>query len=245
MRYKIISYTGILFFLLCINIPVQSQGVGLSGKRFSVFYNLDYRGPIMKLSTYKKEGNVYYNELENKERPFLKSVAKFKHSLQLEYTLRRNFSVGLSGSYYKDGFGVIEPSLFSKNYTSFSYGVNMKFFKLNKGSIAPLGPYINVRLFNTYNKIHYKGYSATFGDDYITNEYTQGALGLSLAWGKQGVLAGNVLFNLALEVGYLRLPERKSVGGDFSGLVNRKILEGSLIRSYLFNITFGVGICPF
>lgn len=241
MKYKIIPYAILLLLFLSFNTSVQGQGVGLSGKRFSVFYNLDYSGHIIPYIS--GQYGYYYNELESESLSVTKALFNFRHTLQLEYNLLRNFSVGIFSGYFRDGFGVIKPELFSKNYASFSYGLSFKIFRLKKGALAPLGAYVNVKIFNTYNKVHYKGYSKTFGDDYIINKSSADFLGASVSLGKQGILSKKVLFNIAAEVGFLfRSGDGFSEAG--SDYLKQGLLAGSLSGNYLFRLTFGVGICP-
>ena len=249
MNYKYVTYIFIPLFVFLTYTSASSQGVGLSGKRYSIFYNLDI-GHSFKLLAELDElvaeestrRGLYYNELEDEKRSTFKSLVNLRQTLQIDYNLRRNFSLGLSGSYFRRGFGVVEPALYSKNYTSFSYGINLKFFSLKKGGIAPLGPYINARLFNTHNFLHHKGNSKVFGDNFVVEKSIESFVGFSLAWGKQGILKGNVLYNLALELGYVFGEELRYV--DFLD-GDRDDFAGSLMTNYIFKFTFGIGICPF
>ena len=195
----------ILITLSCFGLTAVSgnaQGIGLSGKRFSTFYNLEYAGKMV-FSDFKNYKGDYYNELEDSKPSLLKSIINFRHNVQVEYNINRKVTIGAFGSYFREGFGVVEPRLFSKNYQSFSYGIAVKLFNIKKGGLAPLGRYFSLKIFNNYNKIHFRGNSSIYGDNFRTNEFTYSSPRISVVFGKQGILTRKVLFNVAVEIGTL------------------------------------------
>lgn len=239
----------ILITLSCLGLMTVSgnaQGPGLSGKRFSTFYNLEYAGKMV-YSDFDNNKGDYYNEINDGTPSLLKSIINFRHNVQVEYNINRKVTIGAFGSYFREGFGIVEPRLFSKNYQSFSYGIAVKLFSLKKGGLAPLGRYFSLKIFNNYNIIHYRGISNIYGDNFRTNETTYSSPRISVVFGKQGILTGKVLFNVAVEAGILFYEEI-----DSSALVpfynigyQTDDLMRSLNTAHLFRLTFGAGINPF
>lgn len=240
----------ILITLSCLGLMTVSgnaQGPGLSGKRFSTFYNLEYAGKLV-YSDFDNNKGDYYNEINDGTPSLLKSIIKFRHNLQVEYNINRKVTIGAFGSYFRDGFGVVSPSQFSKNYQSYSYGISFKFFNIKKGGLAPLGRYFALRVFNNYNSIHYRGNPALYGKNYRINETTYSAPRVSVVFGKQGILSRRVLYNVSVEVGLLfysntGFPVLISNFNEVNFLTDD--LRGSLNGAHLFRLTFGVGINPF
>lgn len=230
-----------LVLLISTENTLYSQGIGLSGKRLSAFYNIDYAGdyyPFLFREFFGEKAHEYYNVLEDNEPSRFKGSFNLRHTIDLGYAWQRNISVNAALSYYRNGFG--DEDNFSRNYHSLKYSIGLRYFTHKSGAIAPIGNYWGFYLFHNRYAIHYRGKSSIYGDDHIKNESDETRTGLSVSFGKQSVLYRKVLFNVSIQAD---IPVHSGTSRIFydSGIdrFTRKILIENFLR-----LTIGIGLCP-
>lgn len=126
-----------LFILVIICFQVNTaQSQGLAGKPFSVFYTYNY--------SFKSE-NLRYNDAIERGANYSTYVVG-QHGLQINYAFNRIWEVGASTSFFRDGYGVHREfgRLYSKNIKANGFGAHLRRYNLKKGSIAPVGKYVEV-----------------------------------------------------------------------------------------------------
>ena len=227
-----------------------AQGVGLSGNRISVFYDFDYSGSLYPRVFLAEDNIEYYNILNDKKPLKLKAIINIRHTLRVDYALLRNVSVGVFASYHRDGYGVVSPLLFSKNYTVFTYGILFKDFFLERGGIAPLGNYIGIKLAINNVNAHNRGNPTIYGEDYREHEFSFFIPMVGFSLGRQGVLANTLLYNVSFEIG-VNIDNLgnfedpwATVSPQNSFFDNKPDILQKLWGNNLFRLTFGVGIAP-
>ncbi len=229
----------------------KTQGIGLSGKRISVFYDFDYSGAFAAFIIFGEVDGNYYNVLNDKKPSNIKTLTNIQHTFRVDYALLRNISIGGLAAYSRDAYEIIEPALFTRNYQVFSYGITLKDFFLKRGGIAPLGNYMGMKfVLNTVNA-HNRGNPKLYGDNYREHEFSFHFPTIGFSLGRQGVLANKLLYNVSFEVGmniYMLgnfedpWPSAHIPGAPLLG--NLPPILNTLNRNNQFRLTFGVGIAP-
>lgn len=243
LKYTILS---LCFCVLFFSEALNAQGVGLSGKKWSVFANLDYTGSFRHgiwdaFFPEDYEEYYYYNLLDDESPSKLKDAVKLGTTIDLDYALKRNFTLGLFSSYYRGGFGAVDDNLFSKNYQAVAYGLSSKLFKTKKGAIAPLGAFIGLKFTVTDFLINYKGNPTIFGDDHYVNKTKHRAFGMGVSLGKQGILMNKTMFKVAVESNFFF---NLGQGGEVYSSYDEKKFQEVLQWRQLFKLSIGVGLAP-
>lgn len=226
-------------FIIIISLPTagKAQNIGFLGKHLSIFYNLNQHPQVFN----DYAGN-YFNSQNYDEHSFFRRHFKFTHRIEVDYTLARNFSMGIFGNYTRSGVGKSNYTLnnFGGNYTATSTGLSLKFFSYKKGAIAPLGTYTGIRFFRTSLNSFDTGREDIYGKDHIINEENQSFYNVSLVFGKQQVLYKKILLNVGVELA-LALTKDKNTSNN--GTTKSESYDDFFGRQFA-SFTFGIGLCP-
>lgn len=189
---KIFKIYSCLFLLIAFAITdMNGQAPGLVGKKLTLGYDANFSFNVY---------GVGYNNAESNALTF-DDIISTKHSFSADYVLTRGLSLGMDYSYARGGIESIE-SYFSNNIIMNEVGVRLKNFHSLKGGIAPIGFYNQYRLFMLNYQTELVGDPEFFGEEDLVYEgLNRTAYGVSLAYGHQGIVAANVLYNIGFEMG--------------------------------------------
>lgn len=205
---KHIPFFIFLFFLMGFHVM---QGQGFISKRLAVGYNM---ASYLDLVEYR--------------------TLTAAHEVQLDFILNRRAVVGLYATasgmdYYStaNAFIVADREL---TIQSRGLGVQFKWFRVNRGAIAPLGSYFSLKLASHFATHRFTDILLPRGEMKTMNP------GMSLGLGRNSMIIGNLFFHFGAEAGLYptlyRTEERLdfiSYGGDdFSW------------SQHLFNFKFGL-----
>lgn len=173
-----------LFILVIICFQFNTaQSQGLAGKPFSVFYTYNY--------SFKSE-NLRYNDAIERGANYSTYIVG-QHGLQINYAFNRIWEVGASTSFFRDGYGVHRAAgrLYSKNIKANGFGAHLRRYNLKKGSIAPVGKYVEVatQLLDVNPSL----------DDYPLPSLKMWAI--TIGGGKSVILFKDVILSFGYEVG--------------------------------------------
>lgn len=183
--------------MLGISSLLSAQAPGLAGKQLSIFYNYT--------SAFKTE-DIRYNNAIDRGKNFSSYIAG-EHSLQFNYAISRIREIGISTSYFRDGYGTFYSyslPIFSRNISVMSYGLHVKKFRIIKGSIAPLGAYREVA-FHFLNVNASLAENPDYFDDPQVYKQDRGTKMASMTFGlgRSVVLFGDAIIAFGYEVGFV------------------------------------------
>lgn len=247
----------LLILFIFIGNAVNAQG--LSGNRFTVFYNTNYHGSIFGALSVILEGEReafgYYNFKDDEKRSFLKSAVNLRHSLALNYILNKRTSVGLQFSQTRDAYSAgVQPIQnieipFSANYKCSSVEAEVRFYLMKKrGAIAPLGNFLGLRLGFSNVKTNLKISELIFNDaEEIRTDFADfTAPTLGVFWGRQFIFYKKIMMNVGMEFKHTFITE-DNVQDEMSESVFDLGYESPKTRVYwndFFRLTIGVGLAP-
>ena len=252
-----------LLFILFAFITNALSAQGLSGNRFTFFYNANYHGSTFgAISAISSEANNdvfgYYNFKDDEKQSILKSTINLRHSLSLNYVLNRRTAIGVQFSRSRDAYGAgiftVDNFAFplTGNFKLFSVELDVKRFKVRKkGAIAPLGGYFAIRPGISSVKTNVKLSSLLIPDaeEIETEDLDFNAFSLALVWGKQFILYKSIMMNVGMEFKHTFISaDTEAVGGINNDSVFNLDNESPKTRAYwndFFRLTIGVGLAPF
>ena len=249
---KLVNNIYILLFSLLIVGQSYGQAPGLTGKRYSIFYqnvmagntlgtafNQAERTPISNPGTYITLG----------EDP--SQVMNMQHLIQLDYATGRARSFGVALGYFRNGYGVFEENgfeLLSKNFVARSLSLHWKRFNVNRGGIAPLGVYREYSFYWYNISDYWSENSEYFSTPTRINEQTYNLTTFAVNWGRQTIIAKEYLFNMGVEMGMV-IPLRTGENfgttyGDFFSLEANSVAQRMALFQF-FRLKIGVGLAAF
>jgi hypothetical protein len=181
-------YSSIFCLLLISIVEINAQAPGLIGKRLTIGYYANFSFNIF---------GSPYNAAEKSENSF-GNIIHTKHNFNADYVLTRSLSLGMDYSYSRSGLLTESFLDISHNIQMREVGIRLKNFKRKTGGIAPIGFYNQYRLFRLDYETEITQASRT-ADPISVIDRT--AYGFSLAYGHQGILVSNILYNIGFEAG--------------------------------------------
>jgi hypothetical protein len=243
-----------IVFTFCV-LAVKAQVPGFLGKRFIVFLDAN---PTPALFVQNVNNAVVM--APGGEEARISRVNRFAFNVRpqvtAEYLVFQNFSLGISYSrlmigttraYYDRPRLPDENIDFLTEYDAVkgqAAGIHLKFYQFNSSaSIPPIGYYQTLSVYftqtNTYDDK--KSTAKQFKDDFTYPV-------LSLSFGRQSMIARNLLLKTGVELGWAFVPSNFISEGkenwdaqEYSGYS----VHRSLFGYYCFNINIGLGYVVF
>lgn len=227
-------YLIIISACCCFTNNINAQSApGLLGKRITVSYDFNthfnYSAPNLRIN-------------ENESALFDNSTFVNKHLFGVDYVLSRTMSIGIDYGFHNERLNDVEiqDNDFMHRVRTNETGLRLKVFPFEKGGIAPIGYYFQVRAlrysYRSEMELVPRG-SSTLEEPFVFAfedgvTYT-GAFG----FGRQGILFGNVMYNVGSEM-TLVLTENA-----FLDLYDASLdLRNSLIIGNLFKLKIGIAV---
>lgn len=228
----------ILLSILCSTFThtLSAQSVpGLLGKRLSLSYDFN---PFFNLGSFYASSN--YDD------SYFNSLIAYKHIVGADYALSRSISIGADYGTanhlledYEDDFS----NDFQHSINTREYGIRLKYFSADKaGSIAPIGPYIQVRVMGFWYKSEMTLLDERTSElipsiSFIYDEQT--ILAGSFGFGHQSILFGNIIYNIGCEMAAVLAPRDYE---DYDDFILGDTVREYLIYANMFKIKMGLAI---
>lgn len=195
---KHIIYSFIILACCCFSNSSNAQSApGLLGKRLLVTYDynthFNYSPPVFWI---EEEDRNFFNN----------STIISKHLFGADYVLSRTLSLGVDFGFHQQRLDDLTLSFdgFKHRVSTNEFGLRLKYFPAESGgSIAPVGPYLQFRVLRyAYRSemelvpLNNNNLTEPFVFDYEQGSTLTGAFG----FGRQGILAGNIIYNVGCEM---------------------------------------------
>ncbi len=185
---KFIKIYSLLSLILLLSInEINAQAPGLLGKKLTIGYDANFSFNVYG-EAYKTETQSGYS---------FGDIINTKHNFNADYILNRGVSLGLDYSLARSGVA-IELDDLSANLSMRELGFRLKNFHSLKGGIAPIGFYTQYRMFMLDYETEIIDHTGAVEPITVLDRT---AYGLSFAYGHQGIIAANVMYNVGFEMG--------------------------------------------
>lgn len=230
-------YLIIIAICCCFTNSINAQSApGLLGKRITLSYDynthVNYTLPNIFIDEY--DFPLFYNTL----------VVQ-KHVFGADYALSRTMSIGLDYGFHSQRLDdeTIQNNEFRHRVKSNEFGVRLKIFPFEKGGIAPIGYYFQVRglryAYRSEMELALNENQPTNLTEPFTFEYEAGTTYTgSLGFGRQGILFQNILYNIGCE---MALVVTENGFSDTLADPSRNV-RNSLLATNLFKLKIGIAV---
>lgn len=232
---KHILYLIIISSICCFTNNILAQSApGLLGRKLTIAYDFN---PYLGLTSPDQE----VSEAIGEEVGLFNQYIASKHTIGADYILTRNISIGADftfGSRQLNYNQLSSTQYLRHDLLTREYGIRLKYFPIKgAGSIAPIGPYFQFRGMY-YNYRSELSFPNDDSENPITIIYDEGgAFSGSFGLGRQGVLFGNILYNIGCEMAIM-IP---NAGFDATAEVSRN-LRNALFFGNLFKFKVGIAV---
>jgi hypothetical protein len=234
------NFLYIYLFLLCPAI-VSAQVPGYQGKRFSMDGDAFFMSALFNPNENLKKGMTSFNA---------------RYHVNADYVLTKDISFGATYGMFKTGWTPSYGGYDAGNTTIKDYfkvnsdiaGIYFKFFRSNKGAIAPSGAYQKLGASLIMAKPSFHHSSDSLIDDIKTPATSYKMIMLTYGFGKQTIFYNRLVLRYGLEFGMspdifslIFRDKRNNNPGHVIGLN----LKERILSAYLVNINVGLGIILF
>lgn len=225
-----IIYLILFTFCSCFSLYSNAQSApGLLGKRVIVSYDLksslNYLAP-----DYETDSNL----------EAFGSLLTYKHAFAADYVLTRTLSIGLDYGFQRQRLedAYINGEDFEHRLRANEIGIRLKYFPIERAGIAPIGPYFQFRAM----RYAYRSEMTLMNDVNLDEPYTfpfeEGAqLAGSFGFGRQGIITGNIMYNIGCEMGIVITENAFADLGYYS-----TNLRNTVFVTNLFKAHFGIAV---
>jgi hypothetical protein len=232
-----------IYLFLLYPVLASAQVPGYQGKKFSVDGDVFFMSALFNPNQNLKNGMTSFNA---------------RYHVNADYVITKDISFGATYGMFKTGLvnsyegydvqnGVTSKYKDYFKLNSSAAGIYFKFFRSNKGAIAPSGSYqkLGVSLIMSRGLFHYTDdpYAIVIQESY---PLLYSAM-LTYGFGKQTIFCNRFVFKYGLEFGMspaifnLVFRNKRETASQLGGLsINERILS-----AYLVNINVGLGIILF
>jgi len=189
---------------------VFAQAPGFMGKRASIYYNYS--------SSPSLDGHAIPYNYSKKNVKGIVNYIRGYHQATFEYALSRRLSVNAHYFRHRGGYGGIDeyelapnqdPNK-SRNYKSQALGISLKRYRIryrgygpDDGAIAPIGRYIEPKVFVSFVKDEERQTS----DNSVLSSNRKMYYGGSIKFGRHLLITNKIILDFGMEFGYTLTPE--------------------------------------
>ena len=216
----------IIIATFCFVNDINGQSApGLLGKRLTVSYDFNthynYSPPVFRIDGYEPSlGNLLTIQ---------------KHLFGADYVLSRTMSIGLDYGFHQQRLDDVEiqNNAFMHRVRTNEFGVRLKVFPFERGGIAPIGYYFQLRAlrYGYKSEMEFVPSGQSNLDEPFTFDYEQGAVNTgAFGFGRQGILFGSVMYNIGAEMAVVLAQKNLIYTDDAFDNLRTALLTGNLYK---------------